>query len=204
MKQFNLLIVLILIFIFSPCVFSAQTNSQYFAAPLAPGDSVSANGGNITATIDISTGALSAAFAPGFTMNTNNSGSSPQLNLTATATSQGGSQNAIFDVSTIRYIILANSTVPPPVSSFTDIKTGSPTAANNPNAIAYTINDPTAVATRSTVSYDSTGKFWVITLLKNGNTNTSITVPASTPFANTYSSDDEPGNYQAIITLSFI
>jgi hypothetical protein len=203
LKKFNLLIALIFALNYSSFVLAAQTDSQYFTAPLALTQNVTTNGGNITATINVSTGALSSSFTPGFTMNTNG-GAAQSLTMTATANSQGGSQNAIFNISTTKYIILSNSTVSPPVSSFTDIKSGSPTAANNPNAIAYVINDPATVPARLTVSYNILGKYWDLVLTHNGNTNTSITVPANTPLANTYSFDDEPGNYQATITLSFI
>lgn len=203
MNKLRLLIIFICTLIFPPVAFAGETTPQLFQADLAPGDAVTTNGGNITATIDPNTGALNTSFTPGFTMTTT-TGSAQSLTYTATSNTQAGLQNAIFNIGTTKYIILTNSTTLPAVSSVNDIKTGSPTAANNPNAIAYVINDPPTISGRLTVAYDTTNKLWNLVLTRNGNTNTSITVPAGVPLSNTYSNDDEVGTYQATITLSFI
>lgn len=160
-------------------------------------------GGSTSAAINVDTGVLGGSFAPAFRINTNVI-DDQSLALTATATTQSGPQNAIFNVSTTKYIILTNTNVLPPVNSLGNIKTGSPTPASNPNAIAYVINDPVAVPGRLIVGYNSIGKYWDMAVSENGNTDTSITVPGGAPFTNTYSFHDEPGNYQATITLSFI
>ena len=202
MRKYVIFISLILFVMNAPISFASQSASYYFAADAPPTKAVAANGGNINAVINVDTGALSAAFTPAFTLTTN-TGSSQALTMKAEANTQGGLQNAVLDAGAVKYIILTNSNILPPVSSLTDIKTGSPTAASNPNAIAYTINNPAAVSGRLTVAYNSGNKNWDLVLFHNGTTNTSITVPSGTPFTNTYSTDDEPGSYQAIITLSF-
>lgn len=202
MQKHIFIIVLILYLINIPVSFASQSASYYFTANAPDTKAVAANGGNISAVIDPNTGSLSPAFTPAFTLTTN-TGASQSLTMKAEANTQGGLQNAIFNVGTVKYIILTNSNILPPISSLTDIKTGTPTASSNPNAIAYTINDPAGVSGDLTVAYNSGNKNWNLTLKKNGVTPTSITVPSGTPFSNTYSTDDEPGSYQAVITLSF-
>jgi len=202
MKKYVIYISLILFVMNAPISFAGQSASYYFTAAAPPTKAVAANGGNISAVINVDTGALSTAFTPAFTLNTN-TGASQTLTMKAEANTQGGVQNAVFNVGAVKYVILTNSNISPPISSLTNIKTGSPTASSNPNAIAYTINDPPAVSGSLTVAYNSGNKNWDLILFHNGNTNTSITVPSGAPFTNTYSTDDEPGSYQAVITLSF-
>lgn len=203
MKKIKLLIMLILASSFSTCAFGAQTTSQYFTGTLLVNNSVVFTGGSTTAAINVDTGVLNGSFSPSFRLNTNVI-DDQSLALTVTANTQSGTQNAIFNVAANKYVILTNSNVLPPVNSLTNIKTGSPTAANNPNAIAYAINDPVAVPGRLIVGYNTIGKYWDMSVSQNGNTDTSITVPGGAPFNNTYSFHDEPGNYQATVTLSFI
>lgn len=188
--------------ILSPSVFAAQTPSYYFTATCPKTKSVETNGGNITSNIDCDTGALSASFNPAFLIKTN-SDDTEQLTLSATSSTQSGSVNSIFNIGTTRYIILTNNTILPPTSAITDIKSGSPTPVNNPNAIAYQINDPATTPGQLSASYSNTNKNWQLSLTHRGQTPTSITIPAGTPLANTYSFDDEAGSYQATITLSF-
>ncbi len=183
-------------------VYAAQTATYYFSTTCPQTNSVTTNGGNTSATINVDTGALSAAFTPAF-MITTNSKNSQSLTLSAKANTQGGLQNSVFNISSTNYIILTNSTTLPPISSLTDIKSGTPTAANNPNAIAYQINNPAATAGKLSVTYNSTNKNWDLTLTNRGQTPTSVTVPVNTPLNGTFSTDDETGSYQAIITLSF-
>ncbi len=201
MKKLFLGIIFFGILIFSQSAFAARTDSQYFVAGCPESKSVVTNGGNISATINVDTGALSTSFTPAFTMTTN-SRNNQYLTISASANTNTTAQNAVFNIGATRYIILTNNTVLPAIASLTNIKTGSPTAINNPNAIAYGINDP-ATATGLTVAYNSTNKNWDLTLARRGSTNTSITVPANTPLTNTYSADDEEGSYRATVTLSF-
>jgi len=187
---------------FSQSAFAAQTTSQFFIVGCPETNSVATNGGNIAATINTDTGALSTSLNPGFTITTNNRGEK-ELTLSAKANTSTTTQNAIFNIGSARYIILTNNTVLPPIASLTDIKTGSPTAANNSNAIAYAINDPTNIPGQLSVAYNSGNKNWDLEVTHRGSTSTSVTIPSGTPLSGTYSSDDEAGSYKATITLSF-
>lgn len=197
------ILLLLLIYLIIPSyILAQQTDSQYFTATAPITKSVVANGGNITATMNVDTGALSTAFAPAFTITTN-SRNTQYLTLSATANIAGGNTNAIFNISTTKYIILTNDTHLPQSGAITDIKSGSPTAASNPNAVAYVINDPAAISGKLSVIYNTTNKNWDLVLTNKGQTPTSITIPANTPLNQTYSIDDESGSYKATITLSF-
>lgn len=178
-----------------------QTSAYYLTSSNPAVESVSGSGRNLTATIDTDTGLLSSALSPSFTILTN----SPQtytLTMSATNTTSGGTTNAIFAIGTTRYIVLTNNTVLPNTASVNNITSGSPTALNNPNAIAYQVNNPTTT-TGLTATYNTTNKNWLLTLNRAGATNTSLVVPAAIPLTNTFSSMDEAGDYKATVTLSF-
>lgn len=193
---------LLFYFLCSNIVFGAQTPSDYFTATMSSIKTVTIDpSGATTATMNSSTGALSNALTPSFFMTTNTATSQP-LTFSATVNTQGGNQNAVFNISSNKYIILSNSSYLPPLSSITNIKSGNPSAANNPDAIAYTINDPTST-TGLTVSYNATNQNWDLVLSKKGQTGTSATITTANPLANTYSQEDTAGNYQATITLTF-
>lgn len=195
-------LILILCFcLFQQGINAQQTNSYFLTTTAATSISITTAKSTLSANINSDTGLLSAALNPSFTILTNSS-QTYYLTFSATTTTTSGSTNAIFNVGTTKYIILTNNTVLPAVSSVNNIKTTTPTASSNPNAIAYQINDP-PTQTGLAVSYNSTNKNWLLTLNRSGATTTSITIPASTPFSNTFSGVDEAGNYRATITLSF-
>lgn len=182
--------------------FAAQTPSEYFVGTLGVQKTVTVDSsGTTTATIQPSTGALNSFLKPSFIITTNSS-NTQNLTFSASANTSTTTQNAIFNISTNKYIILTNSNSLPPVSSLTDIKTGTPTGASNPNAIAYSINDP-AVVTGLTVTYNATNKNWDLSLTKKSQTPTSVTIPAASPLSGTFSGADLIGDYQATITLTF-
>ena len=181
--------------------FALTTPSDYFVANLAPVKSITVTGGNFTSVIDVNTGALGTSLSTQFTMTTNTA-ASQNLTMSSTANIQGSTVNSIFNISSTKYIILTNSNHLPTASAINDIKTGTPSAANNPNAIAYQINDPTT-ATGLTVNYNNTNKNWDLTLAKKGSTVTTIAAPAAAPLAETYSILDRAGTYQATIILTF-
>lgn len=191
--------------VYSLCVnsaFAASTPSDYFIGTLGTQKDVTVNpSGVTTSTITPATGNLVTVLTPSFYITTN-SNASQSLTFSATTNTQTSTENAIFNVSTNKYIILTNSTNLPPLSSITDIKSGSPTPTNNPNAIAYSINDP-ATATGLTVNYNSTNKNWDLVLSKKGQTPTSVTIPSGSPLANTYNYTDSAGTYSATIILTF-
>lgn len=203
MKKNILLIPFLTTLTFAQTAFANQTQSYYFTGVMENTKAVSTNGGNLNATIDTSTGVLSKALTPGFIISTN-TGQEQDLTISAKCQIQGGTTPAILNISSAKYIVLTNSAVLPSSSSVNDITTTthSPTPSLNPNAIAYGINDP-ATATGLTVGYNMTTKVWYLQLKKNGQTPTSITIPAAAPLSGTYSVDDEPGDYKATITLSF-
>jgi len=186
----------------APRGFAAQTPVQRFSATAEETKSVAVNGGNINSTIDVETGALSAAFNPGFLMTTNSNGNK-NLSMKITANTQSGMRNAVFTSGSLHYVILTNADILPPASAVANIRTGSPTDTLNPNAIAYLINNPPNQSGTLQVSYISSDDYWCLQLSKKGPVATSITIPASTPFPNTYSCDDEAGRYQAVVTLTF-
>src|SRR5574344_1496470 len=122
--------------------------------------------------------------------------------MSATAKTSSGNVNAIFNTGTNKYIVLTNNLVIPASTSVSNITGGSPTATSNPNAIAYSVDNPTTYYGLA-VSYNSTNKNWQLTTSTYGYMTTALNIPAQTPLANTFSNDDEAGNYKATITLSF-
>jgi len=203
MKKHYLLLILIVHLACINSTLASETTHTYFNATCGEIKSVSAGGGAISTLINGDTGALNGSLTPAFLITTN-SRDTKTLTLSATANTQGGNLNSIFNVGGVRYIILTNSTVLPQASAITNINGGSPVGNQNSNAIAYTINDPAAISGKLAVAYSATNKNWLLTLTNRGQTTTSITIPAGTPMTNTYSADDEAGAYQATITLSFI
>lgn len=179
--------------------FAATSATQTVTGTLAPAKDVVTNGGNINATIDETSGLLSAALVPGFTLKTN-TGSSIPVNLKAEVNTTGGITNAFY--TTGNFIALANSTVLPSLGAVGDALSGAPSEAANPNVIVYPVNAPSPTPGELTYAWDGATK-WDGTLTHKGNTDTSITIPANTPRAGTFSIDDASGAYQAIITLSF-
>lgn len=202
-KKIFLLSTLLGALIFSPTVFAATTASQTVTGTLGAMKQVVTNGGNVAATIDTDTGNLGTAFTPAFRITTNTN-ASQALRMTSSINYDGGTEYAIFDKSGVRYIILTNNTVLPNNLTILDIRAGSPTPANNPNAIAYPVTEPSDIGGQLTYTWDYTNKYWDANLTHKGNTDTSLTIPAGAPMSGTYSADDEPGPYQATITLSFV
>ena len=196
----NILIIFILNLTFVHPIMAAQTNPINLNGLLPSTVTVTTSGGNINTIIDSSTGALGGAFNPSFEMRSNDP---TQKNLTVkiTANTNTGYQNAVFDIGTTKYIIMTNSNYPPNISSLNDIKTGA--LANNPNAIAYIANDPSDDTGNVSISYNNSNKYWDLRLTNNKSGKTTFTVPAGTPLNNSYTYDDEAGDYKAIVTLSF-
>lgn len=184
---------------------AALSASQTVSGTLALVRSVTTNGGTLTSVIDPTTGNLNTTLNPGFTIQTNTHASQP-MTLKATLTdSSGPGVNALFGNGTIDNIILANTAAGsvPLTTAITDIKSGTPTPANNANAIAYQVTNPANIGGQLTYTWNNGGQYWDAALTHTGNTNTALIVPAGPAVANTYSIDDEVGTYQAIVTLSF-
>ena len=185
----------------SPSTLAASTNPLLMSGALAETNSVAPNCGVINANINDVTGALSVSFTPGFKI-TSNAGGGKWLTQSWTCNTSGATQNAIFNNGTNAFVILTNIDALPPVSAITDIKTLAPTAINNPNAIAYLINNPPNQAGVLQATFQSATNNWALQLTKQGVTDTNQTIPATLPYTNTFSGDDEAGRYQATVTLS--
>lgn len=197
-----LMIILQLNFCFGGLL-AAETDHQFLNVCGCIFNCVAVNSGTFSANINADTGALSNSINPTFCMTTNYN--QPQnLTLSASLSRQGGSENAIFNIGTTKYIILSNSSSLPTAAAITNIKGGSPSAASNSNAIAYQIQDPTTIGTSVLeVAYNTTNKNWDLRLKRRSQTYTTVNIPAASPLANTYSFDDDAGGYQATITFSF-
>lgn len=197
----KLQLILFIIFLSNNYALADELPRCYFRATLPVIQLIRVTGGNITSTINPTTGILSAPLNPTFTITTNDP-STQNLTMSATTDTQSSTANAVFNTTSAKYIILTNSNNLPPTTALDNIKSGSPSTSLNPNAIAYQIQDPTT-ATGLTVAYNSTNKNWNLTLNKRGSTSTTITTPASTPLSGTFSVLDSAGAYQATIILSF-
>jgi len=202
MKKVFLLIILMSHLTFSTRVLAAQTDSQYFTATCGLFKLVNKHNGTMSAEINPNTGVLNSSLNSSFSIITN-SRYEQNLTMSATANTENGTTNAIFNISDAKYIILTNSSKKPSIGTIEDIKNGSSNSANNPNAIAYSITDPTETGEALKVKYNAEYKDWELQLTKRGVTQTSITIPSGNPLENTYSVNDLAGSYQATIMLSF-
>lgn len=202
MRKLILLIIFNLLFFHSNAAFASRTDSKYFTATCPVLKRIISNGNVLSSTIDPNTGALTSSMVPRFTIITN---SREQFNLTMSAFTniESGPVNAVFNSADAKYIILTNSTRLPGIESINDIKSLNPSPSNNPNAIAYRIEDPQAIDNALLVNYNPTNSNWDLKLAKRGSTQTSITIPSGMPLNNTYSYSDEAGSYQATVMLSF-
>lgn len=180
---------------------AATSATQTCTGTLGQMKQVVGNGTPLTATIDTNDGTLSTALVPAFTMTTNTSASTP-LTLKATCNTTTVAQNAFVGDGTTNYLVLTNNTVKPIAGAVDDAKLATPTAANNGNVIAYSIGAPTFTSGQLAYTWNAGGNYWDAALTHKGNTNTSLTT-GTAPKTNTYSFDDEPGDYQATITMSF-
>lgn len=209
MKKMKLLSALLFVGAFalsaSQGAHAATTASQTVTGTLDVCKQVITNGGNIASDIECDTGNLNTAFTPGFRLTTNTN-SAQNLQLTALCNTTTIAQNAFFGtgVAGATFITLTNNTVLPTVASVTDAKSGAPTPANNPDVIVYGVTPPSNIAGQLVYTWDNPNQRWNAVLTHKGNTDTAVTVPAAAPKANTYSFDDDPGSYQATITLSYV
>lgn len=178
-----------------------QTSSYYFNAAYPAVKYVEADGGVISTTINTDTGAISNALTPAFEIGTN-APVQQTLTMSVNSLTSSGNVNSLFTSGSNRYIVFTNNTVVPSSTSVSNITGGSPAAASNPNAIAYLVNAPSTSSGLS-VAYSSTNRNWQFTTTSWGRFSTTLNIPISTPLSNTFSTNDEPGNYRATVTLSF-
>jgi len=186
----------------APMANAATTASQTVSATLAALKSIVGKGTGLTGTIDPDTGIVTA-LAPSFTITTNTS-SALTLQLSATAPSSTTPQQALTNYAGHlgTYIVLANITVPALAAAITDITAG--TLASNANAIAFPFTPQATVAGQITIgTWNAPGNYWPYTLTHKGNTDANNAI-SGTALASSYTTDDEPGTYQATITMAFV
>lgn len=157
------------------------------------------SGAVTTTTITPDTGNLTAALVSKFKINLNTD--SQDLYLQGKTTGAAGDVNALFKQGSQTYVVFSNtaSGKVPTAAAIADCKTASPTATNNANAIAYPIAS-VVLDNGGTSNYDGTKNQYNINV--NGGTTIATTTTGTTPYANTYSFQDNAGTYQAIMTLT--
>lgn len=167
------------------------------------------SGTTTTATIlpDLN-GQLSRAMNPGFRVT--GSGGSKTLSLKGEAYTTGGLGPSLFRTSGgTTYLVLTNignidPLAKPDPDSVTNIRTQAvPTPSLNPNAIAYRIIAPPNEQFVQT-EYITAGDYWRVHLSQPGTREIYTPIPAEQPYNNTFSGDDEAGDYQAWLTMSFM
>ena len=157
------------------------------------------SGAVTTTTITSDTGNLTAALVSKFKINLNTD--SQDLFLQGKTTGAAGDVNALFRQGSQVYVVFSNtaSGKVPTAAAIADCKTASPTATNNANAIAYPIAS-VALDNGGSANYDNTKNQYNVDV--NGGTTIATTTTGTTPYANTYSFQDNAGTYQAIMTLT--
>lgn len=157
------------------------------------------SGATTTTTIIPDTGNLTAALVSKFKINLNTD--SQDLYLQGKTTGAAGDVNALFRQGSQTYVVFSNTASGklPTAASIADCKTASPTATNNANAIAYPIAS-VSLDNGGTANYDNSKNQYNIDV--NGGTTIATTTTGTTPYANTYSFQDNAGTYQAIMTLT--
>ena len=156
-------------------------------------------GGAVTTTaIAPDTGNLNTALVSKFKINLNTD--CQKLYLQG-KTGAGGDVNALFRQGNQTYVVFSNtaSGKVPTAAAIADCKTASPTATGNANAIAYPIASIT-LDNGGRANYDNNKNQYKLDV--NAGTTIATTSTGTTPYANTYSFQDNAGTYQAIMTLT--
>lgn len=157
-------------------------------------------------TINAQTG-ISSSPAASFRLQTNGADTNYDYVVTANVLATGGTNvNAYAQISTQPYIILGNNspTLYPTTAATNNIKGGSPTAANNANAIAYPITNTLTNLSSATLTTNATyGGLCFIVKTGTSRNGTIVQTVGASPLANTYSFlNDTAGVYQAVVTFS--
>ena len=167
-------------------------------------DVSSINSSAASGTINPETGVSSAPYAT-FQIQTNGDDNKYDYVLTAKVnTSDNGNVNAYSQNGTTAYLLLGNIANLPSSSAINDIKTNSPSPANNKNVIAYPITNTLTNLSSATLTNNAAygGLCYVI---KTGSSQKGTIQQAigTAPMNNTYSAIiDTAGTYQAVLTLS--
>lgn len=205
MLKFFKYLFFVLIILASPQAFGLA-EFQHAIQTVVPSavDVSSINTSTSSGTIDPETGVSSAPYAT-FQIQTNGGDDKYDYILTAKVnTSDSGQVNAYSQNGSTAYLLLGNITNLPASSAINDIKTNSPTQANNKNVIAYPITNTLTNLSSATLTNNTTygGLCYVI---KTGTSQKGTIRQAigTAPMSNTYSAIiDTAGTYQAVLTLS--
>lgn len=195
----------IIIILASPKAFGLAEFQQTIQTVVPSAVDVSSiNTSTASGTINPETGISSAPYAT-FQIQTNGSDDKYDYILTAKVnTSDSAQVNAYSQNGATAYLLLGNVTNLPTSSAINDIKTNSPTLANNKNVIAYPITNTLTNLSSATLTNNAAygGLCYVI---KTGSNQKGTIRQAigTTPMSNTYSAIiDTAGTYQAVLTLS--
>lgn len=178
--------------------YAATSASTTLTGTLSEEQEVSFVGGTTSTSINIETGALSSAFTPSFEIHSNTS--SKNLTLSATTVDASGTINAMYHITTQPYIILSNTATVPTAAAIADIKSGSPTGANNPNAIAYAISS-VAINNSGTATYNNSNENYDV-VAASGITTLTLTTSTSAASQTYTEYVDLVGDYKSIVTLT--
>lgn len=205
MLKFFKYLYFVLIILASPKAFGLAEFQHTIQTIVPPAVDVSSiNTSAASGTIDPETGISSSPYAT-FQIQTNGDDDKYDYILTAKVnTSDGGNLNAYSQNGSTVYLLLGNITNLPTSSAINDIKTNSPTLANNKNIIAYPITNTLTNLSSATLTNNATygGLCYVI---KTGSSQKGTIKQAigTAPMSNTYSvTTDTAGTYQAVLTLS--
>ncbi len=206
----NLIKILILNIVFLstvPCCKSATSFQQTITTTVPAAVNVTAiNTAAASGTIDAATGNSSSPSAS-FQLQTNGDDTKYTYVVQAKLLTTGGVQtNAYAQVSSQGYIMLGNNTPAyyPTLTAVSNITGGTPSAASNPNVIAYpvtnTLNNLSSATLTNNALYG--GLCYIVKTGTNRNGSLVQTLGAA-PLSNTYSiGDDRAGVYQAVVTFT--
>ncbi|OGH95766.1 MAG: hypothetical protein A2104_07860 [Candidatus Melainabacteria bacterium GWF2_32_7] len=202
--KFSSIICLYVILSLSNIAAIAETSSsQTITASLRPYVAVS-NINNTSNSVNLNgDGTLSGNLISAFKFVSNNiKGSSATFNIKVN-TSNNGNIDAVLGALSANTgrIVLANTNIPPNSASVQNALSNVPISSSNPNAISYQIsfrseNSNNGLAPVFNKSGDSaSGNI----LIKNGTNTITIFIDKNSVRQGTFSSNDNTGNYQAII-----
>lgn len=203
----KLMVIIILLNICTVKTYSATTFQQTIVTTVPAAVNISAYNQSLSkGTISAQTGVSSSPSAS-FNIKTNGDDCNYLYTLQAKLlTSNAGEVNAYFKNANKDYIILGNVTSSnlPSTNSINNIKSISPQTLENPNAIAYPINNVlTNIESATMINNPSDGGLAYSIKMGNSQNGNIVQTIGSNPLPNTYSiSNDRAGTYQAIITFT--
>lgn len=150
---------------------------------------------------------ISSSPSASFSIKTNGEDNNYTYSVQAhVSTSNNADVGAYFKNADRDYIILGNisSSNLPDVSSINNIKSATPTASDNPNAIAYPVeNILTNIESATMDNSPINGDLRYLVIMGNSQNGNFVQTLGSTPLSNTYSlSNDRAGTYQAVVTFT--